>query len=74
MYHILFGTEVVKTFESWTRLVKEVGAIIPSGMIAICLATKTTQKDCVGKPTPLYALLQKDNKKAPVTYVLVQGV
>jgi hypothetical protein len=74
MYHILSGTEVVKTFESWTRLIKEVGALLPTGMIAICLVTKTTQKDCVGKPTPLYALLQKDNKKAPATYLSVVGV
>jgi len=72
MYHILSGTEVVKTFESWTRLIKEVGALLPSGIIAICLATRTTHKDCVGKPTPLYALLQKDNKSAPATYLFVQ--
>ena len=74
MYHILFGTEVVKTFESWTVLVKEVSTLLPTGMIAICLATKTTQKDCVGKPTPLYALLQKDNKSAPATYLFVKEV
>ena len=74
MFHILSGTEVVKTFESWTRLIKEVGTLLPHGMIAICLATKTTQKDCVGKPTPLYALFQKGNNSAPATYLFVQGV
>ena len=73
MYSLLSGTHVLATFTSWSELLRSISQHLPSDSSSrcICLLTKRTREECVGKPVPFYVVFDKGKNRT--LNLLVQG-